>query len=141
MACFVSSDKPTQLTLIPQRHSERFHDLQSNRRTNEYGTRRIRYHRCPKAKTTTKASIIERISFQGPKGTLLSIRPLDNNLRNLPSFRKQPGSVPHWTLEVEGMDPQRGTYFFRTQSPLLPSSARPLLTYAPHRLIIHPHHS
>ncbi|KAF6222811.1 hypothetical protein HO133_000861 [Letharia lupina] len=54
------------------------------------------------------------MAFQGREGTLLSFRPLDNNLCNLPSFRKQPGSVPHWTLEVEGMDPQRGSSFIRT---------------------------
>lgn len=38
--------------------SERFHDLQSNRRTNEYGTRRIRYHRRAKAEAASKDSIV-----------------------------------------------------------------------------------
>lgn len=55
-------------------HLQRFHDLQSIRRTNEYGTRRIRYHWRTKAKAATKTSIIQLMAFQGLESTLLSIR-------------------------------------------------------------------
>lgn len=138
------SDTPAlqqQLTLIPQRHSVRFHDLQSNRRTNEYGTRRIRHHGRAKAKATTQTSINPQMGFQGLE-----------RYTAVNSQNRQQSPPPALFSEAAGqctsLDLGGGKEWIPsevrtlgTQSPLLPSPARTLLTYVPHRLIIHPHHS
>ena len=139
MASFFSSDqpftpKPTQLTLIPQRHLERFHDLQSNRRTNEYGTRRIRYYWRAKAKATPKTSITYPMVLQGLEGTLLSIWPTRQQSPPPAVFSEAAWLCTSLNLGGGRNGSPARYVLLRTQSPLPPSSAQTLLTLVPHRL-------